>query len=109
MRTDHLSSTDKKRMEKRLRYPYNVIWIIGTESGLRISDILDLTVDQVKNGRPTIKIKKTKKSKRVYIPKRAQKEILANCPKSGTVFTITRQAVIKAGNIMHNWSRYKIL
>lgn len=96
MRTDHLSSTDKKRMEKRLKYPYNVIWIIGAESGLRISDILDLTVTQVKNGRPTIRIKKTKKSKRVYIPKRAQKEILANCPKSGTVFTITRQAVFKA-------------
>lgn len=95
MRTDHLSSTDKRRMEKRLKYPYSAIWIIGTESGLRISDILELTVEQVKNGRPTIKIKKTKKSKRIYIPKRAQKEILANCPESGTVFNITRQAVFK--------------
>ena len=44
------------------------IYDIGTATGLRISDILQLRVHVLNIQKPTIREQKTGKSKRIYIP-----------------------------------------
>lgn len=98
---NHITAEESKKMEKRLKYPYNAIWIIGTANGLRISDVLNLTLKNIGNGRPTVTIRKTNKSKRIYIPKRAQRLVYANESLRDTnspTWNISRQAVHKAFN-----------
>lgn len=83
------------------------IYDTGTSTGLRISDILRLKVSDIRKYRPTIKEKKTNKSKRIYIPAKLRTRLLDvyTVGKADTdfIFTnkrtgkpITRQAVHKA-------------
>lgn len=95
-----------KGLEHFLKFPYLQIWEIGNSSGLRISDIITLKVEQLYVEKPTIKEQKTGKSKRIYIPKKTRLALLAHCKECGRdeyVFKsksktghITRQAVFKA-------------
>lgn len=55
------------------------IYDIGTATGLRISDILQLRVYVLKIQKPTIHEQKTGKSKRIYIPTDTRKYLLQLC------------------------------
>lgn len=97
MKVKHLNKAERKQLYQKLKFPHNAIWIIGEKTGLRISDILELTRKQIEQGRPTIHCKKTGKSKRVYIPKKAKMLILENTPNDcEKPLAVSRQAVYKA-------------
>ena len=49
------------------------IYIIGAHNGLRVSDVITLKVKHLKIQKPTIREKKTGKSKRIYIPEKTRK------------------------------------
>lgn len=85
------------------------IYLIGESTGLRVSDILTLKVKHLKIKSPTIKEKKTGKSKRIYIPAATRRKLLARAEARGDsdndfIFQspknpqrpISRQAVWKA-------------
>lgn len=50
---------------------------ISLATGLRINDVLSLKTEQIKKGRFTIHEEKTGKTKKVYIPKNLQREVLS--------------------------------
>lgn len=52
------------------------IYIIGAHNGLRVSDVIGLKVKHLRVQKPTIREKKTGKSKRIYIPKRTREELI---------------------------------
>lgn len=95
-----------KNLEKYLTEPYKTIWEIGNATGLRISDILTLKVKHLKIEKPTIKERKTGKSKRIRIPTKTRKRLIAwtkKQPENNYIFSsdsttghLTRQAVFKA-------------
>lgn len=80
------------------------IYLLGKSTGLRISDIIELKKEILKIKEPTIKEKKTGKSKRIYIKKNIR-EMLINIAKrspNNYIFGsksksghISRQAVYK--------------
>lgn len=95
-----------KLSDNALKTPYKEIWEIGCSTGLRVSDIISLTVGQIRTEKPTIREQKTGKSKRIYIPKKTREKLIektrhkkddefvfSSNSKSGH---ITRQAVFKA-------------
>jgi len=101
MRTDPFEN-----LGKYLDEPYSSIWEIGNATGLRITDILNLKVKHLKIEKPTIKEKKTGKSKRIRLPAKTRRRLLgwtkrkkdnsyifATDSKTGH---LTRQAVFKA-------------
>lgn len=57
--------------------PNRLVLKLSLVTGLRVGDVLSLTVDDVTNGRPTVKEQKTGKTRRVYIPEFLRSEILA--------------------------------
>jgi site-specific recombinase XerD len=75
MRTNKLNSEIVAQFLQRLNYKHELVCRVGLATGLRISDILRLTINQVKIEKPTIKEKKTGKSKRIYIPKKLREEL----------------------------------
>lgn len=77
MRTNRLNSEIVAKFLKRLNYKHELICRVGLSTGLRVSDILRLTIDQVKIEKPTIKEMKTGKSKRIYIPKNLRQELIS--------------------------------
>lgn len=89
---------------KHLGYPHKLICEIGLTTGLRVSDIVALKKDILNKKEPTIREKKTGKSKRIYINKKLKAELLEYCKNNKTyIFEtnskcghITRQAVHKA-------------
>ena len=100
----YLEEEQISRLVERLQGPHNLIFEIGLTTGLRISDIVALEKDILKIKEPTIRERKTGKSKRIYINKKLKAELLEYSKnndkyifetnsKSGH---ITRQAVHKA-------------
>lgn len=77
MRTNKLDKNMIDRFLNNLSYKHELICRFGLSTGLRISDIIRLTIDQVKIEKPTIKEMKTGKSKRIYIPKELREELIA--------------------------------
>lgn len=57
------------------------ICLVMLSSGLRVSDVVGLTTEQIKKQRFTVKEIKTKKSRRVFLPKSLQAELLPHCGK----------------------------
>ncbi len=92
-----------KLMDK-LKNPHNLIFEIGLTTGLRISDIVALEKDILQIKEPTIREKKTGKSKRIYINKKLKAKLLEYSKNNKKyIFEtnsgsghITRQAVHKA-------------
>lgn len=95
------------QLGKYLDEPYNLIWEIGNATGIRITDIITLKVRQLKIEKPTIREKKTGKSKRIRIPSKTRRRLLeltrGEKPedfifqgKNGKTGHLTRQAVFKA-------------
>lgn len=76
MRTNKLDRQIVARFLNNLSYKHELICRFGLATGLRISDIIQLTIDKVKIEKPTIKEKKTGKSKRIYIPKELREELI---------------------------------
>ena len=97
MRVDHISKTDQQKLLKHLSFPHSAIWLIGQHTGLRVSDILTLSRQQLLNGRPTVVCKKTGKHKRVYIPQKARELVVKNSGADKEYpLRVSRQAVYKA-------------
>ena len=103
------NSIDRKIValfRSKLNKKHRLIFDIGEATGLRISDIISLEKKDLEKEKPTIKEKKTGKSKRIYIPKETHSELekLSKLSKNNYVFYsptsksghITRQAVWKA-------------
>lgn len=90
----------------KLNKKHRLIFEIGEATGLRVSDIISLTKADLQKEKPTIKEKKTGKSKRIYIPKKTKADLeeLSKQSKNQFIFYsktsesghITRQAVWKA-------------
>lgn len=76
MRTQSISTENSNEFEKRLNYNYKLIYKVGCATGLRITDIVTLKKDILLKDRPTIKEKKTGKSKKIYIPVKLRKELI---------------------------------
>lgn len=77
-----------------------MIWDIGYTTGLRISDILQLSVKQCSSAQAYVTEKKTKKKRRVYISKniRAAAKVRAEklgLPSWSPMFDVSRQSVWK--------------
>lgn len=97
MRVDHIPKSEQQKLLKHLSFPHSAIWLIGQHTGLRVSDILTLSRQQLLNGRPTIVCKKTGKHKRVYIPQKARELVVKNSsPDKAYPLQVSRQAVYKA-------------
>lgn len=77
MRTNRLNTEIVAQFLRRLNYKHELICRVGLSTGLRVSDILRLTIGQVKIEKPTIKEMKTGKSKRIYIPKKLRQELIS--------------------------------
>lgn len=76
MRVYSIDKKYEKQFVKRLNYIYLLIYLTGCTTGLRISDIITLKKDILQKKEPTIKEKKTGKSKRIYIPKKLRNELI---------------------------------
>lgn len=73
MRVDILNKKEVQAVADRLAGDDLILWMIGTSTGLRISDILALTVGTVQGKkRLTIREQKTGKSRKIYISKEIQ-------------------------------------
>ena len=101
MRIDVISSDEAARVQSELKGQYRLIWMIGCATGLRISDILALRVEQLLSDRTTVREIKTGKSRRIYVRKKIRLEvgkyqeehsIAAGKP----LFTVSRQSVWEA-------------
>ena len=101
MRVDNLTIEQQKAIRRKLKGEHRIIFDIGISTGLRISDILKLTVQQCISEHCYIKEQKTSKLRRIYIRKHIReqcKKIATETGKHGNMemFNISRQAVWKA-------------
>lgn len=101
MRVDILSAENVDNVAERLRGQYRLIWLLGTSTGLRVSDILSLKAYQLAKTKAYIREKKTGKTRAIYIRKSIRAECAEyisknNIPPYGKVFTVSRQAAWKA-------------
>ena len=106
MKTNKIDLQIVALFRSKLNKKHRLIFEIGETTGLRVSDIISLKKSDLEKEKPTIKEKKTGKSKRIYIPKttKAELEKLAKQSKNEYIFYsptsesghITRQAVWKA-------------
>ena len=100
----YLDEAETKTFMDKLNYKYKLIFEIGKTTGLRVSDIVALKKDILKIKEPTIKEKKTGKSKRIYINKKLKTKLIEYSKNnkfyifetSSKCGHITRQAVHKA-------------
>lgn len=103
MRVNKIDTKSENLFRDRLTYHYRLIYDIGCQTGLRISDIVRLPKSVLSIKEPTIKEQKTGKAKRIYIPKKLREQLIEyskhnkkyifeSKSKSGH---ITRQAVFK--------------
>lgn len=73
MRVDILTANEVQAISDRLAGDDLILWTIGTTTGLRISDILPITVGTIRGKRRLmIKEHKTGKRRRVYISQQLQ-------------------------------------
>lgn len=95
MRVDILSKADALRVRECIRAPdVLLIWDIGTSTGLRISDILNIKACQLLKPDAYIKEQKTGKLRRIYVRKNIRcrvKRMIDNgkAPQS-KLFTVSR-------------------
>lgn len=75
MRTNKIDNEIVAKFLRKLNYKHELICRVGLATGLRVSDILRLTISQINIEKPTIKEMKTGKSKRIYIPKKLREEL----------------------------------
>lgn len=90
-----------KQIEKDLNPKYSLIWAIGTQIGLRVSDILNLKTDIVNKQFVTVREQKTGKLKKFPINEKLQNKIryyiekyrnqLLHCDKSDWLFIGNRE------------------
>lgn len=96
-----------ERLQAMLNGKMKLIYIVGAHNGLRVSDVIGLKVRCLRIREPTVRERKTNKSKRIYIPQKARTELIKMCkglPDNAYVFhnskniykPISRQAVYKA-------------
>ena len=69
MRTDCINTSQSELIRSCLTGEYELIWLIGTSTGIRISDILQLRAKQFLKSEIYIKEIKTGKSRRIYLSK----------------------------------------
>lgn len=67
MRVDYLTEKEKKAFRAQLNETNRLIFDIGSTTGLRISDVLNLRVNQLMSEHACITEKKTGKKRRIYI------------------------------------------
>lgn len=67
MRVDYLTDKEKKAFRNELNERNRLIFDIGVTTGLRISDVLNLRVNQLMSEHVIITEKKTGKKRRIYI------------------------------------------
>ena len=98
---------EREMFERRLNYNFRLVYQIGCATGLRVTDILCMEKKILEKKEPTIREKKTGKSKRIYIPKKLKNELIEFSKnndryifesKASKTGHITRQAV---------WKHYK--
>lgn len=103
MRVEKINKAKEDIFRKRLSYQYRLIYDIGCQTGLRISDIVRMKKSILQIKEPTIIEQKTGKSKRIYIPKKLRQELIEYSKNNKTyIFQsksksghLTRQAVFK--------------
>lgn len=101
MRVDKLTKAQAASIADYLRPPYRMIWEIGITTGLRISDILQLTYRQIRRRDIKIRERKTGKIRRIYIRKHIAQDINLYCTRhkiidDDRVFSVSRQQVWRA-------------
>lgn len=106
MKTNRISRNIVALFRSKLNARHKIIFDLGESTGLRVSDIVSLKKSDIEKEKPTIKEKKTGKSKRIYIPKKTREELrkLSEKSKNEYIFYspsskaghISRQAVWKA-------------
>lgn len=118
MRVFAVDKENYKDFINHLNFKNKVIYELGISTGLRISDIIRLKKHILSVKEPTIKEKKTKKSKRFYIKSDLRKDLnkIAESSLNEFIFYsaksksghISRQAVWKAFKIAANKANIKI-
>lgn len=101
MRVDKLTKAQAASITDYLRPPYKMIWEIGITTGLRVSDILQLTYHQIQQRDVRIRERKTDKIRRIYIRKHIAQDIALYCIRhkiidDDRVFAVSRQQVWRA-------------
>lgn len=76
MKTNKINESEIEIFLKFLPLKHSLIFRLGLSTGLRISDIISLKKSALLIEKPTIKEKKTKKSKRIYIPTKLKNDLL---------------------------------
>lgn len=76
MRAEWVSDRSLDAALSCLMPPNRLVLKVSLVTGLRVGDVLSLTVDDVTRGRPTVREQKTGKTRRVYIPEFLRDEIL---------------------------------
>lgn len=104
MLTKGITEEQQKRLLMYLKPPYDLIYKIGINTGLRVSDIVSMHKRILSIKEPTIKERKTGKSKRIYIPAKLRNDLICYCANNdsdyifkgtGSKGHITRQSVHK--------------
>lgn len=101
MRVDKLTKAQAASITDYLRPPYKMIWEIGITTGLRVSDILQLTYHQIQQRDVRIRERKTDKIRRIYIRKHIAQDVDRYCKRhniydNDRVFVVSRQQVWRA-------------
>lgn len=102
MRTDSAEKEDWKLIQKLLTPPNALAAQIALKTGLRISDVLSIKTDQLKQRQFTVTEQKTKKKRRIFLNESLKEALRAQ---AGEIFVFehahdperhrTRQAVYK--------------
>lgn len=97
---DYLNAEQKQAIADRLAGQYLLIWLIGCSTGLRISDILCLTVGQLSRAYTWVRERKTHKRRRIYIQQSIRSQVAEyatrhNLQPDSKIFTVSRQTVWK--------------
>ena len=99
-RVDYLSAEQGQAIADRLQGQYLLIWLVGCSTGLRISDILCLTVRQLTRQYTWVTERKTHKRRRIYIQQNIRSRVTEYAAKhdlqpDSKIFTVSRQTVWK--------------
>ena len=100
IRVDILSKEQVLQLRECLKGEYLLIWDIGYTTGLRISDILQITANQSVKSQIYVTEKKTGKKRKVYLSKSIRETSQKRIDKLKLkpyqpLFNVTRQAVWK--------------
>lgn len=104
MRTRRIMPAEKLRLERTLPQRDKIITNIAYYTGLRVSDILNLKIQDIKaGGRVAITEKKTGKVRVVHIPARLRRQMQAyadaHALPNGTIFDVDKSTVYRS---VHN-------